>query len=189
MYHLDNGIVFATDDIWYKVFPPVVINDYVMVYLPKWKMKSHDLERWAIWWNLLFGIWLKMGPMLHPTYMFCGMTSITLDRFLIIHTLWIGMGSKYLPGIHSQLWECMWRCVLYVCICYILVLFVNGGWYMCCNDTQLLFTRHIIFHLYSYFLPIYTILPIYFLFILYLVERLRNYEFWKLKYKIGCLFK
>ena len=34
----------------------------------------------------------------------------------------------------------MWRCVVYVCICYVLVLFVSGGWYSSCSDTQSLFT-------------------------------------------------
>ena len=31
---------------------------------------------------------------------------------------------------------------MYVCLCYVLVLFVNGGWYPSCGDTRLLFTRH-----------------------------------------------
>jgi len=35
----------------------------------------------------------------------------------------------------------VWRCVVYVCLCYVLVLFVSGGWYSNCSDTQSLFTR------------------------------------------------
>ena len=37
----------------------------------------------------------------------------------------------------------MWRCVVYVCLCYVLVLFVRGGWYSSCSDTQSLFTRQL----------------------------------------------
>ena len=28
-----------------------------------------------------------------------------------------------------------WRYVVYVCLCYVLVLFVSEGWYSSCNDT------------------------------------------------------
>ena len=33
------------------------------------------------------------------------------------------------------------RCVVYVRLCYILVLFVSGGWYSSCSDTRSLFTQ------------------------------------------------
>ena len=36
----------------------------------------------------------------------------------------------------------IWRCVVYLCLCYVLILFVSGGWYSSCSDTRLLFTRH-----------------------------------------------
>ena len=36
----------------------------------------------------------------------------------------------------------MRRCVVYLCLCYVLILFVSGGWYSSCSDTRLLFTRH-----------------------------------------------
>ena len=36
----------------------------------------------------------------------------------------------------------MSRCVNYVWLCYVLVLFVSGGWYSSCSDTRSLFTRH-----------------------------------------------
>ena len=36
----------------------------------------------------------------------------------------------------------LWRCVVYVCLCYVLVLFVSGGWYLSCSDTRSLFTQH-----------------------------------------------
>ena len=39
----------------------------------------------------------------------------------------------------------LWSCVVYVCLCYVLVLVVNGGWYSSCSDTRLLFIRHTIF--------------------------------------------
>ena len=32
------------------------------------------------------------------------------------------------------------RCVVYVWLCYVLVLFVSGGWYLSCSDTRSLFT-------------------------------------------------
>ena len=35
----------------------------------------------------------------------------------------------------------MWRRVVYVCLYYVLVLFVSDGWYSSCSDTQSLFTR------------------------------------------------
>ena len=34
------------------------------------------------------------------------------------------------------------RCVVYVWLCYVLVLFVSGGWYSSCSDTRSLFTWH-----------------------------------------------
>ena len=34
-----------------------------------------------------------------------------------------------------------WRCIVYVCLCYVIVLFVSGGWYSSYSDTQSLFTR------------------------------------------------
>ena len=37
----------------------------------------------------------------------------------------------------------MLRYVVYVCLCYVLVLFFSGGWYSSCNDTRSLFTGHL----------------------------------------------
>jgi hypothetical protein len=35
----------------------------------------------------------------------------------------------------------LWRHVVYVCLYYVLVLIVSGGWYSSCSDTRSLFTR------------------------------------------------
>ena len=37
----------------------------------------------------------------------------------------------------------MWRCVVYVCFCHVLVIFVSGGWYSSYNNTRSLFTRQL----------------------------------------------
>ena len=39
--------------------------------------------------------------------------------------------------------DCMWRCVVYVCLYNVLFLFVNGDRYSNCSDIQSLFTRSI----------------------------------------------
>ena len=48
----------------------------------------------------------------------------------------------------------MSRCVVYVSLCYVLVLFVSGGWYSSCSITRPLLTRHFVkvFHLVLNFL-------------------------------------
>jgi hypothetical protein len=48
-------------------------------------------------------------------------------------------GLELLLGFDSL--PSLWRCVVYVCLCYILLLFVSGGWYSNCSDTRSLFTR------------------------------------------------
>ena len=44
------------------------------------------------------------------------------------------LGFDFLPSL--------WKCVVYVCLCYVLVLVVSDDWYLSCNDTRSLFTRH-----------------------------------------------
>ena len=34
-------------------------------------------------------------------------------------------------------------CCVYVCICYVLVLFVSGGWYSSYSETQSIFIRQL----------------------------------------------
>ena len=43
------------------------------------------------------------------------------------------LGFDYLPS--------MWRCVVYVCLCYVLVLVVSSDWYSSCSDTRSLFIQ------------------------------------------------
>ena len=57
----------------------------------------------------------------------------------LIHCVHLKRELELLLGFDSL--PSMWRCVVYVCLCYVLVLFVSGGWYSNCNDTQSLITR------------------------------------------------
>ena len=41
----------------------------------------------------------------------------------------------------------MWKCVVYVCFHYVLVLFVDGSWYTSYSDTQLLFIQQFGFYI------------------------------------------
>ena len=33
---------------------------------------------------------------------------------------------------------------MYVCLCYVLVLVISGGWYSSCNNTRSLFTQQLL---------------------------------------------
>ena len=86
---------------------------------------------------------IKDGLTLHPTYSYLKWHSphyLVVKQFFVIHALWIGIGPSCLVGLHSQLRESMWRRVVYVYLCYVLVLFFRGGWYSSFSDTRLLFT-------------------------------------------------
>ena len=77
----------------------------------------------------------------------------------LIHYVHLKRELKLLLGFNSHPSHLtrMWRCVVYVYICYVLVLFVNGGWYSSCSDTRSLFTwqcelkfhLHAILHYYN----------------------------------------
>jgi hypothetical protein len=49
----------------------------------------------------------------------------------------VRLGPTY-PNVASNV-SCVEVCCLCV-TCYVLVLFISGGWYSSCNDTQSLFT-------------------------------------------------
>ena len=60
----------------------------------------------------------------------------------LTHYVHLKRELKLLLGFDSL--PSLWRCVVYVCLCYVLVLVVSGGWYSSYNATQSLFTQQII---------------------------------------------
>lgn len=60
---------------------------------------------------------------------------------------YLGIGPSCLSGFHNQLKGGMWKCVVYVCFHYVLVLFVDGSWYTSYSDTQLLFIQQFGFYI------------------------------------------
>ena len=59
----------------------------------------------------------------------------------LTHCVHLKRELELLLGFDSFPW--LWRCVVYVCLCYVLVLFVSDGWYSNYSDTRSLFTWHI----------------------------------------------
>ena len=49
----------------------------------------------------------------------------------LTHYMHLKRELELLQGFESLL--SLWRCIVYVCFCHVLVVFVNGGWYSSCR--------------------------------------------------------
>lgn len=58
----------------------------------------------------------------------------------LTHCVHLRRGSELSSGFVSL--PSMWRCVMYVFLCYVLILFLSDGWYSSCNNTWSLLTWH-----------------------------------------------
>ena len=67
----------------------------------------------------------------------------------------------------------MWRYVVYVCFCYVLV-FVSGGWYLSCSNTRSIFTQHSAFNWNNQLFSWYFCLWFYMLIVLYRNQQICN---------------
>ena len=50
----------------------------------------------------------------------------------LTHCVHMKTDLELLQGFDSL--PSVWRCVVYVCFCHVLVEFVSGGWYSSCSD-------------------------------------------------------
>ena len=115
--------------------------------LLKWKTSSlawHSCQvkfcEWMCGENLCE---VKIACFCNKSWLFLSFPTI-LDSSVVewdrlIHCVHLKRELELLQGFDSL--PSLSRCVIYVWLCYVLELFVSGGWYSSCSDTQFLFTQ------------------------------------------------
>ena len=104
--------------------------------LAKLSLMSECVERACVRWRLhVFVINLETSPLTYTLQFSRGGV-----RDNLIHCMHLKRKLERLQGFDFL--SSLSRCVVYVWLCYVLVLFGSGSWYPSCSNTQSIFIRH-----------------------------------------------
>ena len=128
--HLDlDGWILEVGEMLLSEEPPSWLG-----ILAKSSLVSECVERACVRWRLhVFAINLEFFSPYTLGFSHGGVRDNLTYYVHLKRELELLQGFDSLPSL--------WRCVVYVCFCHVLVVFVSGGWYSSSSDTWSLFTR------------------------------------------------